>query len=187
MQYVTTPIPDVYIIELEQKGDERGFFARMFCSDEFTSRGLEGTFVQANDSYSKSRGTLRGLHYQLPPHAETKMVRCLQGSIFDVVVDIRPESPTFTQWFGMTLSSENRKMMYVPEGCAHGFLTLEEDSEILYLVSAAYSPNAERGIRWNDPAFSIEWPLQPVVISERDSIHPEFSDEASQHMLGMCR
>ena len=174
MLFHPTPIKDAYLIELEKRGDERGFFARFFCTEEFAKKGVESQFVQVNNSFSKEKGTLRGLHYQLSPHEETKIVRCIRGSFYDVILDLRPHSPTFGQSFGAVLSSENRLMMYVPKGFAHGFLTLEPDSEVLYLVSTTYSKEKERGIRWNDPKFDIQWPAAPVVLSERDAIHPNF-------------
>lgn len=177
MIFNETPLPGSYVIELEKRGDERGFFARLFCVKEFADKGLESTFVQVNNSFSKDKGTLRGLHYQLPPCAETKIVRCIQGSFFDVILDLRENSPTFGKSFGAILSKENRHMMYVPKGFAHGFLTLEPNSEVLYLVSEPYSKELERGIRWNDPHFKIEWPEYPTVISERDQHHPDFEKQ----------
>lgn len=172
-----TPLNGTYLIDLEKRGDERGFFARTFCSKEFEKYGLESTFVQTNDSLSVEKGTLRGMHYQLPPYEETKLVRCIQGSLYDVVLDLRKDSPTFGQSFGHLLTSENRTMMYVPKGCAHGFLTMEPNTEVLYFVSTPYAPEHERGIRWNDPAFHINWPDTPSVLSERDRIHPNFQLE----------
>lgn len=146
----------------------------MFCTNEFKDKGLETTFVQANNSLSCAQGTLRGMHYQLEPHAETKIVRCIQGSLYDVILDIRPDSSTFGQWFGAELSKENRSMMYVPKGFAHGFITLQPNTEILYFVSTQYSQPDERGIRWNDPRFAIAWPAEPQVLSDRDIKHPDF-------------
>ena len=170
-----TPLEGVYLIDIEKKGDERGFFARAFCTEEFREAGLETTYVQANDSLSIEQGTLRGMHYQLPPFAETKLVKCISGSVYDVVVDLRKDSPSFKKWTGAVLTAENRTMMYVPEGCAHGFLTLEPNSEVFYLVSALYSPEYEKGVRWNDPTFNIAWPEEPKAISKRDSSHPDFN------------
>lgn len=175
MKMKTTPLKGVYLIDLEKRGDERGFFARAFCTEEFWKHGLETTFVQANDSLSLEQGTLRGMHYQLPPFAETKLVRCISGSLYDVVLDLREESPTFGQSFGATLTAENRTMMYVPRGCAHGFLTLEPHTEVFYMVSNLYSPDYERGVRWNDPKFNIPWPTMPRVVSDRDNSHPDFN------------
>lgn len=174
MRFIETPLPGAYLVEQEKREDERGFFARIFCMQEFANKGLDTAFVQANNSLSRDKGTLRGLHYQLPPHAETKLVRCIKGSLYDVILDIREDSPTFGKSFGAVLSQDNRTMMYVPKGFAHGFLTLEPDSELLYFVSAPYSQADERGIRWNDPFFAIEWPDTPRVISDRDTRHPDF-------------
>ncbi len=182
MQFNQTPLPGAYLIDLEKRGDERGFFARLFCAQEFTLHALESRFIQANDSLSIHKGTLRGMHYQLEPMAETKLVRCLSGSLYDVILDLRPTSPTFAQSFGAVLSAENRQMMYVPKGFAHGFLTLEDRTEVIYFVSQCYSKELERGIRWNDPRFSIQWPAVPTVISERDAKHPEF--EVAYHLAG---
>lgn len=174
MKFTPIPLRGAYLIDLEKKEDERGFFARLFCQEEFASHGLETKIIQINNSLSKEKGTLRGLHYQLPPQEETKLVRCLSGSLYDMILDIRKDSPTFGKSFGTTLSKENRQMMYVPRGFAHGFLTLEPNTEILYFVSAPYSQQLERGIRWNDPFFALSWPEQPQVISERDNSHPDF-------------
>lgn len=174
MKYTPTPLEGAFLIDLDKRGDERGFFARMFCMEEFATNGLETSFVQANNSSSVKAGTLRGLHYQLEPMAEVKLVRCVRGSFYDVILDLRLGSATFGKSFGAVLSAENRTMMYVPKGFAHGFLTLENDSEVLYLVSQFYSKDLERGIRWNDPFFNIAWPDVPKVISERDNSHPDF-------------
>ncbi len=174
MKFHKTPIKDCYVIELEKRGDDRGFFARFFCENEFGDAGLETQFAQINNSLSSKAGTLRGMHYQLPPDSEVKVVRCLTGSLYDVVLDLRADSPSFGKWFGAELSGENRNMMYVPRGCAHGFLTLVDDTEALYLVSNFYGPQSERGVRYNDPRFSIEWPRQVVEISEKDRKWPDF-------------
>lgn len=174
MRFIETPLKGAYLIDLEKKGDDRGFFARIFCSEEFSKCGLEDKFLQANNSHSVHKGTLRGLHYQLDPMSETKLVRCTQGSFYDVILDLRPSSETFLKSFGAILSAENRTMMYVPKGFAHGFLTLENHSEVIYLVSQIYSKELERGIRWNDPKFKIAWPDNPSIISERDQNHPDF-------------
>jgi dTDP-4-dehydrorhamnose 3,5-epimerase len=175
MKFNSTPLKGSFLIDLDKREDERGFFARLFCSEEFDKQGLEAQFVHVNNSLSKEKGTLRGLHYQLDPMAEVKVVRCIQGSFYDVIIDLRPESHTFGKSFGALLSAENRRMMYVPKGFAHGFLTLEDNSEVFYLVSQFYSKEKERGIRWNDPYFNIDWPMQPQVISERDQMHADFS------------
>jgi len=174
MIFQETPIPGAYLIDLERRGDDRGFFARTFCEREFGEHGLVTRFVQVNNSLSAERGTLRGMHYQLAPKAETKLVRCIRGALYDVILDIRPDSPTFGQSFGAELSAENRRMMYVPKGFAHGFITLEDATEAFYFVDEFYGPELERGIRWNDPKFRIEWPIEPLVISEKDRNHRDF-------------
>ena len=174
MKFNPTPLKDAYTIDVEKRGDDRGFFARVFCENEFSGQELENRFVQVNNSLSAKRGTLRGLHYQLAPAAEVKVVRCIRGAVWDAIVDIRPDSPTFGRWFGAELSAENRRMMYVPRGFAHAILTLADDTELLYLVSAFYAPAEERGVRWNDPRFSIEWPLEPTEISDKDRSWPDF-------------
>ncbi len=174
MKFEPTKVAGAHLIQLEKREDDRGFFARFFCQDEFLAHGLETSFCQINNSLSRTRGTLRGLHYQLPPAAEVKVVRCLSGALYDVVLDLRPSSPTFRSWFGAELTAENRAMMYVPRGCAHGFITLEPDTEALYLVSDKYNPNSERGIRFSDPAFSVAWPTTPAEISDKDQSWPLF-------------
>jgi dTDP-4-dehydrorhamnose 3,5-epimerase len=165
--FTETPLDGVWVIELERRGDARGFFARLFDDREFGEHGLVTRWVNVNDSLSAQRGTLRGMHYQLPPAAEVKLVRCIRGAFFDVALDLRTG-----RWHGVELSAENRKMLYVPEHCAHGFLTLEDDTEALYLTSAHYSPEHERGARWDDPAFAIEWPFAPTVLSDKDRAWP---------------
>jgi len=177
MIFHQTPVADARVIELEKRGDDRGFFARFFCEREFGAEGLETRFVQANNSLSAKKGTLRGMHYQLAPSAEVKVVRCLKGALWDAILDLRPDSPTFLKWFGAELTAENRLMMYVPRGFAHAILTLTDDTEALYLVSDFYAPQEERGIRWNDPRFGIEWPIQPAEISEKDAAWPDFDPE----------
>ncbi len=178
MIFNQTPLAGAYTIELEKRGDDRGFFARMFCEEEFRQAGLETRFLQVNNSLSGLKGTLRGLHYQLPPAAEVKVVRCVRGALWDVIVDLRAGSPNFGKWFGAELSENNRSMMYVPRGFAHGFLTLTDDAEAIYLVSAPYSPEHERGVNYKDPDINIEWPSEPVEISEKDrqwpGLDPEF-------------
>lgn len=174
MKFIETSVAGAYLIELEKRGDDRGFFARVFCEREFEERGLATHFVQVNNSLSATRGTLRGLHYQLAPHQETKLVRCVRGALWDVVLDLREGSPTFGRWHGAELSAENRRMMYVPKGCAHAFLTLTEDAESLYLVDEFYAPEAERGVRWDDERFDIRWPVEPALISDKDRNHPDF-------------
>ena len=174
MLFHETPLAGAYVIELEKRGDERGFFARAFCCNEFKKLGLATSIVQVNASASAEVGTLRGMHYQLPPHAETKMVRCIRGAMWDCVLDLRPGSPTFGQWFGETLSADNRKMMYVPKGFGHGFITLQPNTEAFYFVDEYYNPQSERGVRWNDPSFAIRWPAEPRVISDKDASHRDF-------------
>ncbi len=174
MQFHKTPLPDAYLIDLEKLGDDRGFFARTFCQREFAELGLPSEFVQVNNSLTADRGTLRGMHYQLAPEAETKLVRCIRGAFWDCILDLRPNSETFGQWFGEELSAENRRMMLVPKGFAHGFITLTDDTEAFYLVDSFYSPDHERGVRWDDPRFGIQWPLEPTVVSPKDAEHPDF-------------
>jgi dTDP-4-dehydrorhamnose 3,5-epimerase len=174
MKFHSTPLKGAHTIELERRGDDRGFFARAFCKNEFEEAGLEPQFVQVNNSLSAKRGTLRGLHYQLPPKAEVKVIRCVRGALWDAIVDLRPDSPTYTRWFGAELSAENRLMMYVPKGFAHAILTLSDDTEALYLVSEFYGPDQERGLRWDDPKFKIEWPIEPSEISPKDKKWPDF-------------
>ncbi len=174
MTFDETPLGGAYVIELERRDDSRGFFARVFCKEEFADRGLANQFVQVNNSLAEHKGTLRGLHYQLAPKSEVKLVRCIRGALYDVILDLRSDSPTFGRYFGIELTAENRKMMYVPKGFAHGLLTLEDKTEALYFVDEFYAPEQERGIRWSDPAFAIQWPLEPTVISEKDRNHPDF-------------
>lgn len=174
MNFIETSLAGAYVIELDKRGDDRGFFARAFCSREFCDHDLVTTFVQVNNSLSGEKGTLRGMHYQLPPKAETKIVRCIQGAFWDVILDLRPESPTFGRWFGAELSAANRRMMYVPKGFAHGFITLTEDAEAFYFVDEFYASEYERGVRWDDPQFRIQWPATPAVISPKDRAHPDF-------------
>lgn len=174
MKFLPSPIEGVFVIEQEPRGDERGFFARTFCEKEFAAAGLESRYVQVNNSFSVNKGTLRGMHYQLAPAQEVKVVRCIRGRLFDVALDLREGSPTFGKHFGTELTAENRKMMYVPRGFAHGFLTLEEKTEALYLVSNVYAADRERGVRWNDPRFNIQWPAAPQVLSDKDAKHRDF-------------
>lgn len=173
MIFNPTPLSGAYTIDLEKRGDNRGFFARVFCQEEFGKQGLLTQFVQVNNSLSAKKGTLRGMHYQLPPSAEVKVVRCIRGALYDVIVDLRPDSPTFKKWFGDELTTENRRMMYVPRGFAHGLVTLTEDTEVLYWVSAFYSPENERGVRFDDPAIGIAWPVPPSEISDKDRKWPD--------------
>lgn len=177
MKFHRTPLEGAYTVELEKRGDDRGFFARYFCEREFSDEGLETRFVQINNSLTAKKGTLRGLHYQLPPAAEVKLVRCVRGSLWDAIVDLRPSSPTYLKWFGAELSAENRAMMYVPRGFAHAILTLTDDVEAIYLVSSFYGPEQERGLRWNDPAVQIDWPIEPQEISTKDAGWPNFDPD----------
>ena len=170
-----TKLNGAYIIEPERFEDERGFFARAWSATELAAVGAVGKFVEANLAFNHKRGTLRGLHWQAAPHGQAKLVRCTRGSVFDVGVDLRPDSTTYGQWTSVELSAANRLMLYVPEGFAHGYLTLEDDSEVLYLVTGDYEPASGRGARWNDPAFGIRWPdVDQVIVNERDSNYPDF-------------
>ncbi len=174
MLFHETRLEGAFVIELEKREDTRGFFARGWCQKEFEDHGLVAQVVQANVSYNRKKGTLRGMHYQVAPVEETKLVRCVRGGIYDVIIDLRPESPTYKQWMGVELTAENYKMLYVPENFAHGLQTLEDDTEVIYQVSQFYTPGAERGIRWNDPAFRIEWPQDIEVISDKDADWPDY-------------
>ena len=177
MKFVETKLKGAFVIELDMHSDDRGFFARSFCKNEFAEFGLNNDIVQINNSLSKYKGTLRGMHYQLFPKQEDKIVRCIKGAIYDVIIDMRKESETFSEWFGIELSEVNRKSLYVPKGFAHGYITLVDNSELFYLTTEYYSPDFERGIRWDDPKFNIKWPIVPVEISEKDSAHPFFNSE----------
>jgi len=176
MTFIKTKLPGVMIIEIEPQTDERGFFARVFCAEEFAQHGLNGNVAQSSVSFNHHKGTLRGMHWQSPPHAEDKLVRCTAGSIFDVVVDIGADSPHRGQWYASELSAENRKMLYIPRGYAHGFLTLANNTEIFYQISTPYAPSATRGFRWDDPDVAIKWPLAPTVISARDRTYPNLRE-----------
>jgi dTDP-4-dehydrorhamnose 3,5-epimerase len=173
MRFTETKVAGAFLIEPEPIADERGFFARTWCREEFVDHGLNPELVQANISFNHRQGTLRGLHYQAAPHEEAKLVRCTRGAIWDLALDLRPGSPTYRAWSGAELSDANRAMLYVPEGCAHGFLTLTDDVEVAYQMSAPYTPEAARGVRFDDPAFGIEWPGEVVVINERDRTYPD--------------
>jgi len=170
-----TRLHGAYIIELEKRGDERGFFARTFCQREFNDHGLISSVVQTNLSLSKTRGTLRGMHYQMAPHQETKLVRCTAGALYDVIIDLRKDSPSYKQWVGVELTADNYRMLYVPRDFAHGFLTLKENTEVTYEVSEFYTPGSERGIRWDDPVFGITWPEEVREISDKDANWPDYS------------
>jgi len=176
MKFTKTNISDLYIIEIEKKEDSRGYFARTFCKKEFASQDLQTDFVQSNIAHSDSKGTLRGMHYQKSPHSETKIVRCTRGSLYDIAIDLRPGSPTFKKWFGTELSDSGNKMLYIPKGFAHGYLTLQDKTEIQYMVSECYTPSSEKGVRYNDPAFNIKWPIEPKIISKKDKNWPDFKN-----------
>jgi len=174
MRIHETKLAGVFEVQIERHFDERGSFARCWCAQEFEARGLLSKVVQCNISGNPRKGTLRGVHYQRPPFGETKVVRCTAGAIYDVALDLRKGSSTFGQWFGTILSAKNKLSIYVPEGCAHGFLTLEDETEVFYQMSEFYSPDAAQGVRWNDPAFQIRWPEKVEIISERDRTYPDF-------------
>jgi dTDP-4-dehydrorhamnose 3,5-epimerase len=174
MTFLETRIPGVFEIRIERKPDDRGFFARTWCSKEFESHGLNPRLVQCSISFNTHKGTLRGMHYQVAPYQETKVVRCTRGAIFDVAIDLRPQSRTFKSWVSAVLTAEHRNMLCVPEGCAHGFLTLEDETEVLYQMSEIFDADSARGVRWNDPTFQIAWPARVEVISERDQTYPNF-------------
>jgi dTDP-4-dehydrorhamnose 3,5-epimerase len=174
MTFLETTISGVFEIRIQAIPDDRGFFARAWCRSEFEEHGLEPALVQCNISFNRRKGTLRGMHYQAAPFAETKLVRCTQGAICDVVLDLRPQSPTFKGWVAVTLTAENRNMVYVPKGCAHGFLTLQDETEVFYQMSEVYNAESARGVRWNDPSFGIAWPERVEVISDRDRNYPDF-------------
>ena len=174
MIFRETQLHGAYVFDLEKHEDERGFFARTFCRKELEAHDLIADVAQANTSLSKARGTLRGMHYQKSPHEETKLVRCTRGALYDVIIDLRPDSSTYKQWVGVELSAENYRMLFVPKNFAHGFITLTDDTEANYLVSQFYAPGSELGIRWNDPQFNIQWPIDVQVISEKDGSWPDF-------------
>ena len=172
MKFQESPLAGAYTIELDRLEDERGFFARSYSAEEFAARGLPAAMPQSSVSFNARRGTLRGLHYQAEPHAEDKLVRCTAGAIYDVIVDLRPDSPTARRWFGVELGAANHRSLFVPKGLAHGFITLRDDTEVLYMISVPYAPGFERGLRWNDPAIGISWPTVPSVVSARDAAYP---------------
>jgi dTDP-4-dehydrorhamnose 3,5-epimerase len=177
MIFTETELPGAYVLDLERREDQRGFFARVWCIDELRERGLETRIVQASVAFNKRKGTLRGMHMQSAPHEEVKVIRAIRGSLLDVIVDLRPESPTHRHWTAVELSAANGRAVYVPKGFAHGFQTLEDDTETLYLISEFYAPEAERGLRWNDPAFGIEWPdPEHAIVSDKDASWPNWSE-----------
>ena len=178
MRFEETRLRGAWVIEPVPAYDDRGFFARTFCAREYAEHGLVASFVQNSTSHSVARGTLRGMHFQRAPHGEVKVVSCLQGAIWDVIIDLRQDSPTYRQWLGVELTGQNRRQLYVPEGFAHGFQTLSDNAEAGYLISAFYAPQAASGVRYDDPAFGIEWPLRVNSISDRDRTWPDFTDDA---------
>lgn len=179
MVFTPLAIDGAFLIDVERFSDERGFFARTWCKDEFAQNGLETNLLQCSVSFNRSTGTLRGMHYQKAPHGEVKLVRCTSGAIYDAIVDLRRESTTYLQSFGVELSAENRRMLYIPRGCAHGFLTLEDNSEVFYQMCDPYEPSSAAGARWNDPAFAIKWPIDVAVIIDRDRTYPDYSKESA--------
>ena len=168
-----TGLAGVRVIEIEKKGDERGYFARTFCEEEFGAAGLVTRFVQSSQSHNRRRGTVRGMHFQRPPHAEVKVVRVVRGAVWDVIIDLREESPSYGRWEGFDLSAENGRILYIPEGFAHGFQTLEDDTDVTYQISRPHTPGMDGGVRWNDPAFGITWPLEVSVIAAKDMAWPD--------------
>jgi len=176
MIFTETKLPGVFLIEPQRFEDERGFLAPSFSANEFAARGMESVFVESIISFNKQRGTLRGMHYQAAPFGQAKLVRCTRGVVFDVAVDLRPDSPTFKQWIGVELSAENRSMIYLPPECGHGYLTLVDEAEVFYMTAGLYKPESARGFRWNDPTFSIEWPdAGELILNERDREYPDFT------------
>jgi dTDP-4-dehydrorhamnose 3,5-epimerase len=175
MVFKETRLKNAFIIELEKIVDDRGFFSRAWCQKEFEAKGLNSNVVQCNLAFNISKGTLRGMHYQIAPHEEAKIVRCIRGKVYDVIIDLRPESATYLQWIGVELSSKNRKMLYVPEKFAHGYLTLADNTELFYQVSHFYAPESESGFRWNDPTINIKWPqTNGLIITDKDKNWPDF-------------
>lgn len=172
MIFTETSLKGLWIVDLQRINDERGFFARCFCKDEFAARGLKTDVAQCNISFNKTKGTLRGMHFQQPPKAESKLVRCISGAIHDVVIDLRLDSVTYCQWLAVDLSKENGRALYIPEGFAHGFQTLEDNSEVFYQMFEFYAPEHASGVRWDDPVFGIKWPLPNPVMSEKDLAYP---------------
>ena len=176
MIFTETKLKGAFIIEVKKISDDRGFFGRSWCKKEMEDHGLNGNVVQSNTSFSKKKGTIRGMHYQVHPYEETKLMRCTKGAIYDVIIDLRKDSPTYLQWIGIELTENNYKMLYVPEKFAHGFITLSDNTEVTYLVTEFYTPGAEAGIRFNDSKFNINWPVPVNVVSEKDKSHPDFNE-----------
>lgn len=176
MKFTETALKGAFVIDLQLIEDERGFFARTWCKQEFEAHGLNGNLAQCSLSYNQKLGTLRGLHYQPKPYEETKVVWCIAGSIYDVIVDLRPSSSTYKKWLAINLKAAERRMLYVPEGFAHGFQTLEDSTEVLYQISVPYQPEHSKGLRWDDPAFQFQWPLPERILSARDKTFPDFTE-----------
>jgi dTDP-4-dehydrorhamnose 3,5-epimerase len=172
MVFTETAIRGIFIIDLERMEDERGFFARSFCREEFRARGLKTDIAQSNVSFNRRQGTLRGMHLQVAPRAEAKLVSCARGEVHDVVVDLRPDAPTYCKWIAVRMTEDDRRALYIPEGIAHGFQTLKDDTELFYQMFISYAPECQRGVRWDDPAFGIEWPIPDPIVSERDRSYP---------------
>jgi dTDP-4-dehydrorhamnose 3,5-epimerase len=175
LQFIQTPLQGAWVIQPDRIEDHRGFFARTFCTQEFAAHALATSFVQCNISFNRQKGTLRGMHYQAAPHEEAKLVRCTAGAVFDAIIDLRPGSPTFKKHFALDLTAGNRTMLYIPEGFAHGFQTLADDTEVFYQMSAFYRAESARGVRWNDSAFGISWPAAERIILDRDAQYPDFA------------
>jgi dTDP-4-dehydrorhamnose 3,5-epimerase len=178
--FIATPLAGAFTIDLEKRSDARGYFARTWCQRELEQVGLNPSLVQCSVSYNSMRGTLRGMHWQAEPHGEVKVVRCTRGAIWDVIIDLRPESPSYMLHFGVELTAESGRALYIPEGVAHGFVTLEEETEVSYQMSAFYEPAFGRGVRWNDPAFDIEWPVDAPILHPRDSSYPDYTPLVSR-------
>jgi dTDP-4-dehydrorhamnose 3,5-epimerase len=187
MRFRETTLSGVWLIEPEPVADERGHFARAWCASELEAHGLEGAFVQSSVSYNRRRGTLRGLHYQAAPHGEAKLVRCVQGAIFDVAADLRAGSPTEGCWYGVELSAANGRTLYIPDGCAHGFQSLSDDAEVLYHMTVEYKPEGARGVRWDDATLGISWPIADPILSDRDRALPAFAASVAATALPASR
>ncbi len=185
MNFLPTSITGAFLIEAPKIGDNRGFFSRFYCEAEMAKAGLVNEFAQINNSVAVRPGTMRGLHYQSAPNCETKFLRCINGSVYDVIVDLRPDSPTFCKWYGVELNADNRLSIYVPKGCAHGILSTSENAEILYLTDTPYAPVSERGVRFNDPFIGIVWPIPPVEVTEKDLSWPDV-DPKSEDLRLLC-
>jgi dTDP-4-dehydrorhamnose 3,5-epimerase len=181
MIFTNTCVVGAFLVDLERSADERGFFARAWCAREMAAAGAASALAQANISFCRRLGTLRGMHYQIPPREEAKLMRCVRGAIYDVVLDVRPGSASYGRWMGAELTADNRRAIFVPPGCANGYLSLADDAEVLYLVSEFYSPEHERGIRWNDPTFGVEWPAEVRVISVKDRSWPDYQGRVDDH------